>query len=202
VKNDSIKDLWKASEKKASAYYQSIEPALLVKAQKKSEDIFTRLRRKTYAELGISAIIALAFPWLFLNNKEAFTGIYIFMVIALGLTTWFYLGFLKKINSIQEHDVFTALIQKETVLSRYVRWQHILSAFSLLLGGFFGLFINMEEGTGLLKTGLMILIMLPLLFLAYLLVRRYIHTMYGKHLEELREILEGLKGNGEQHVHE
>lgn len=200
MENNDIKNIWKESEKQAFGYYHQIEPALLDKAQSQSDDIFNRIRRKIRIELLLSVIIALGFPWLFAHNVNAVTGIYIFFVIALGLTTWFYLGFLKKIRNVQEQNILKALTQKEILLARYVKWQYILSITGLIVGGFFGLFIDMDKDISIEKIGLMILIMLPILaIIYYFLIKRYIHAMYGKHLVELRDILKGLKENNSQH---
>ncbi|MFP4288459.1 MAG: hypothetical protein ACLFQS_04310 [Bacteroidales bacterium] len=202
MENNYLKNLWKESEKKSSDYYSSIEKNLIEKAKSTSNDLFNRIYRKAIIELWLSGIIALAIPWMFFSEGDVFWIVSIILIVIIGLTIWFYMSFLTKLKNIQQHNIIDALQRKEETLSRFVLWQYILVVFGLLVGFAFGLFSggNGISGFKLTEDWLKLLTAALLLGGISWLLQIYVHVMYGKPLQELRQLLSSLKehySNGE-----
>ncbi len=196
MKNNDLKSLWKASEQKASDYYNTIEQQVVQKAKSASNDIISRIRKRLKIELWISIPFAFLFPFLFLGSLTTFLSIGALMMVALALTLWLYLGLLSKLKNIQEDSVLNALERKEKILSRYVWWQYVLVAIGFVLGVSVGFSMGVQESRGefnFAEEWYKLLILLPVMGIAYWLLHKYIHAMYGKSLKELRQVLRGLK---------
>ncbi|MFW6249301.1 MAG: hypothetical protein ACOC4J_05970 [Bacteroidota bacterium] len=202
MENNYLKNLWRESERKSSDYYSSIETKLIEKAKSTSNDLFNRIYRKAVIELWLSGIIALAIPWMFFREGVVFWIVSIILIVILGLTIWFYMNFLTKLKNIQQHKIIDALQRKEEMLSRFVLWQYIFVVFGLLAGIAFGLFSGENGINGFKLTEDWFKFLSAALLLAGVLglLKMYVHVMYGKPLQELRQLLSSLKehySNGE-----
>lgn len=194
MEDNNIKSLWKKSNAQAGQYYGEIEEELIKKASKESQGLFARIRRNIIIELWLSVIVALGFPFFFWHNKMEFAIVATLVIIALAVTFYYYLGYLKQVKDVNEPNVLEALKTKEKILTAYVKRLYWIFYIALPLGFFMGLVFGDQEFILFsLKTLIQVAVAVPILILVLWLGRKYIHALYGKHLEHLREIIAGLQ---------
>lgn len=201
MEEKDLQGLWNHSGEKASDYYGEIEGEVLRKAKSQSHSILQKVRRNIIKELVASAVAAVAFPFFIKDNAIIFWLTALVMALAMGFTLKVYLGYLKDIKQINDGNVVTGLEKKARVLSGYIKQVITLVYIFAPIGFMLGLAMTaadhgftFNEEFGLNEVIIQFVIGIPFLFVTFWGFKKYIHWLYGRHLQSLNELLDGLKG--------
>lgn len=193
MKEDSLKGIWNKGDVNAKKYFTEIEESVIDKAQKSSNDVIQKVKRNAIAELVASVIIVICYLFYF-SNFPYFLIIGAILILLLALTIWFYASFLTSINKAEKSSVLDTLKAKLAILKKYVKWMmlliYILSPVAFYFGFSFSFFQTNKIGWELV---IAIIISLPFLFAFIWGCKKYLHWLYGKNIEKLTAIVDGLE---------
>ncbi len=202
MEEQDLKNIWHKTDKQAGEYYEGIAPEILKKAKKSSHDILARVRMNIMIELWLSGITTVAFPLLFLNNWILLVSSTLLIVWAMIATLRVYLGYLRRMKAVNEENLLDSLTKKVEILGGWVKRVKRMVFFFSTLGYLFGMFIAVaEDGFVMREWGspkeILIEAVVTLVFLGLFLLfcERYVHWMYGRKLNRLKEVLNGLNDN-------
>lgn len=194
---DELQNLWQAKQTgDESNYYHLIENELIKKAKMKSNDIFSQVRKNMIIELWASGLILLVVPFIFNPQSTLHIIFLILLVISLIISIKVYGSYLTQINRIQSENMLTALKSKAALLRTYIKrlkwYVYFISPVAFYIG--FGMSLETHQGFELTSELLFkVAFGLPFLGLFIWLMSKYIHALYGKHLEKLEDILIGFE---------
>ena len=204
MKDLDLKNIWQSDRRQARDHFDSLQdPEKL--ARKQSKNILQRIRRNMLYETIISSILVFAFSYLFYQWKAfifwAFLGVcLIVLLISIGV----YGRVLKNLQQVNTKNVKDALEEYVYYVGRYIRRLKLiinyLTPFGYVLGLFLSGFSDINEEsltTFLLELGIAGLFGLPIIIFATRIInKRYIHWLYGRHYDALKETAVGLNANG------
>lgn len=193
MKEDSLKGIWNKGDDNAKKYFEEIEESVLEKVQKSSNDVLQKVKRNAIAELIASVIIVVCYLFYF-SNFPNFSIIGAILILLLALTIWFYVSFLTSIKKAEKSSVLDTLKAKLSILKKYVKWMtlliYIFSPVAFYFGFSFSFFQTNEIGSEL---AIAVIISLPFLFAFIWGCKKYLHWLYGKNIEKLTAIVDGLE---------
>jgi len=181
--------VWKGIGQNEKRVLNQHENEFLKIAQSQTNDIFNKIKNNIYWELGFSVLVAIFFPFLFLEDPVFFWIITPLTVVSMGLGLIVYLRYLRDIKALNEASIIESLRKKVNILSRYVKQLNLFMYLFMPIGFVCGFTsnLNMEE-IGWIKILTLIAICIPFLALTIWLGRKYIYLLYGRHLKKIEEI--------------
>ncbi len=186
-------NLWKSNgSNEVQAYYQNVKGELLRKARQSSKDIFQKIQINMQVELVLSVVLAGVFPFFFQDHPIFFWIMLVFIWGVFFVSLKLYLDYRKKMKAARDQDAVSSLGIKIGLLAGYIRkvylTVYVVSPPAFVLGGIFAISDKplFEISWGLVL--FLVLFSLPFLFLVIWLLRKYIQTLYGRHLQKLTRI--------------
>lgn len=185
---DDILNLWQRIDTPRPK--KNLDESLFIQMERRSHDVLLRIKRNIILELIASVLLSIIFSIYFRNDNLAFSLCVLVFSIILGFTFMIYLTYLKRIKGINEESILDSLLKKEEVLQNYVKrlkWYIIIiSGPSIYFGA---LLVWIEQDILSLKAVLVFsLFAIPSTGVLIWLGMKYIYALYGKHLDEIREI--------------
>ena len=189
-------EAWRASSDQEKRWLKHHQGEYFKIAHSQSNDIFAKIRKNMLWEAIISVIVAIIFPFLFLNNAFFFWIIVILMILSVLAGVKVYGKYYQDMKRLNETSILESLKKKLMILSRYVRQLNIYVIIFMILGFAAGFaFALQDEEIEPMKVLVMAGFSLPFLILLIWLGRKYIHVLYGKHLKRIEEIYHNLIEN-------
>lgn len=164
-------------------------------AMEKSNDIFNKIKATMKVEAILSLVVALVFPFLFLEAGYYFWIMTALMLAALIVTLKVYWDCWKGLSHIQEKDIVSSLARKTQILAKYIRTLKFICYFFGLVGFVVGFNYSLFESNSSLETeklGITIALSIPILGLFYWLINKYIYGLYGRHLKSIKAVYQNL----------
>jgi len=196
MNENELFEAWEERTSNEQKKLQETQVQLKNIAQLKSADIFQKIYRNMIWELIITIPLTVVFPFLFWNDNVFFWLILALCIVSILIAARIYLGYIRDLKRINDENLIDSLEKKIKVLNRYVKQ---LNLTTILLGPIgFGVGVSFGLKPGEIDlAGLLILslICIPVLFLLVWLSKKYIHQLYGKHLNYLKEMYASLIGN-------
>lgn len=191
--------LWKSSDEKEKKMRSDLTLHSLDHYQKKSNDIFGRIRRNMLIELVASAVAAVALPYAF-RNAHYFGWLVLLMAVAVLLTVYIYGGYFKEIRDLNAGSIRESLERKHSILKRYIRRLYIINYTLVPVAAFAG--VLMKTGPELFEQTEPLLVILGILavlsVIMMFLIRLYINALYGKHYKRVTKLLEEMNASSEE----
>ena len=199
-----LKDIWKIADDKAKVYYQSIEPEVLEKSRRKSNDLLQEIKRNAINETVTGILLMFAVFYFFRNHPYVWI-LYSCTVLLVASSYFSTREFIHEIRSISTRNVVKSIEGYYNVLSKALRklkfliWIFVPISFVMgLLASFTDSGNDLEILTrwdGILLT---LGISIPIIFgILWFVSKKYIFYMYERQINELKKILGDLK-NQEQ----
>jgi hypothetical protein len=191
----SLRSLWKEETPEERAFLESHRGQFEKMAQRKSQDVFARIKRNIILEGACSLAIAVIFPFFFLSQPFFFWLVLSLMVVSTINCFWYYDRYLRGIRSLQESSLLDSLNQKAALLQVYVRRMKWIGVVYIILGYGVGLSFALAQGE-IYPLRLIVLgaISIPIIVLLLWLANLYIRALYGKHLKEILKLKSDLQG--------
>ncbi|MGB3180442.1 MAG: hypothetical protein WBB45_03580 [Cyclobacteriaceae bacterium] len=189
MNDDELLDLWKAGGKTSQKYYEHIRPEIMEKANTQSNDILNKVRKNIIAETIASVVVAIIMPFFFYHNTAFFFTMLVATAAALAYSLYINRNYLRRIRSVNTHNIIEGLKSRIEILSDYVsrikRSLYILTPVGFYLG--FAFAISEEGAFNAQRFSVLVVATSPALFLILWLGKRYIGRLYGRHLTSLQK---------------
>ncbi len=196
-----LQKIWKKAEQAANEYYRDIEPEVIRLASQRSNNILRKVLRNSLAELSFTLIFVGFILLFFGSNVYLFWTFLVVGFLAISFSLYIYVELKQKLKAVPQSGLQQALKANIQILSQYINRLYLYTYLFLPIGFYMGTFPGIldHEAFGspkMIKELLVITaIGIPLLLLTgWFIKKKYIYWLYGRHLEELEEVLTHLEG--------
>ncbi|MGK7395651.1 MAG: hypothetical protein ACNS62_13820 [Candidatus Cyclobacteriaceae bacterium M3_2C_046] len=200
MKESDLNQIWQQNQRSATDHYQKIAPEMENLMHSKPSGVLYKIFRNLKYEIILTIAMLILILLVTTPDDMLFWIIVVGGGMALAFYIKMYLNLRKAIREVNQHNLLASLIEYIQILSQYIKRLKIYTYFFTPLGYFLGasavLLENINEKTQaeIIRDGITFLIVsIPVLIgLIYFTNKKYVKWLYGRHLEELRNIKEQL----------
>ena len=195
----NLENIWQADIERSQQFYQLVEPQLLSLAREKSTHILNKIERNLFVEFIVSVLFWAGVLFLF-STKANFVYFVLFAIFVWGITAYFYWQQYQKLKFINLQNIKASISTTLAVLKNTYRRMKIFLYFLLPAGYVFGFLFGIFQIGSLMRRLENWMIVAPIILFSIVVLilfmwfvnRKYLHQMYGKHIEDLQELHEHL----------